>query len=132
MREAIGGSMLMYFIIPFIFLFVVFIAFVMNYASAYRSANFAVSQIETCNGVFNGCGHFDFDNLVNKLKAKYHYGDSVDISCTENGVGTVYNVTLHVSFDMPFVGRVGVYDVKSETRTLQGNKKCSFKTTTYR
>ena len=124
MREAIGGSMLMYILIPFIFMFIVFIAFIMNYASAYRSANYVISQIETCNGAFNNCDHFDFSKLRNNLKTKYHYDDSVNISCTSNGMGNVYKATLHVSFDMPFFGRIGVYNVNSETRTMKTNNKC--------
>ena len=64
------------------------------------------------------------EHLKSILKSKYHYSDAVDISCTSNGMGKVYKATLHVSFDMPLLGRVGVYSVKSETRTLQAASAC--------
>ena len=55
MREAIGSSWLIYLVIIFIMIYVFFIAFIMNYASAYRAANYVVTQIENCQGKMNDC-----------------------------------------------------------------------------
>lgn len=118
MREALGSSMMLYIIIPIIFIFIFFVGFIMNYASAYRSANYVITQIETCNGNSN-CDHVDFDTLQSKLKEEYHYDDNITISCMDNGTGSIYRVQVPISFDMPLLGRIGVYYVKSETKTLQ-------------
>ena len=63
MREAVGGSLLMYLIIPIIIIFIVFIGFIMRYASAYRAANFIVTQIESCQG-YSDCAS-DWDTRDN-------------------------------------------------------------------
>ena len=120
MREALGSTMMLYIIIPIILVFIFFIGFIMNYASAYRSANYLITQIETCNGnISSGCDHVDFSTLMENLKTEYHYDDNIRISCMENGTGSIYRVQLPISFDLPLIGRVGVYNVKSETKTLQ-------------
>ena len=50
MRDAMGGSILFYIILGFIGIFIVFIAIIMNYASAYRTNNYVVNMIEQTEG----------------------------------------------------------------------------------
>ena len=120
MREALGSAMMLYILIPIILIFIFFVGFIMNYASAYRSANYLITQIETCNGNLSGsCDHVDFNSLKEKLKTSYHYDDNISITCMDNSAGPIYRVQLPVSFDLPLLGRIGVYHVKSETKTLQ-------------
>lgn len=114
MREAIGGSLLFYLIIPVIFIFIVFIGFIMNYASAYRAANYLVSKIETCDGMMNDCNHASCSSIETDVKHKYSYTGSIDYDCS----GGVYSVTLGVNFELPIVGEVGVFNVKSKSKVI--------------
>ena len=120
MREAVGGSLLMYLIIPIILVFIFFIGFIMNYASAYRAANYIVTQIESCQG-YNDCkSNWDKEYV----SSKYHYVGPATISCRKiDGVanGVTYDVELKVVFDLPFVGNVNAYSVKSETKSMHNN-----------
>lgn len=124
MREAIGGSLLYFIVIPLIFLFVIFIAFIMNYASAYRASNYVISQIETCDANLSSsgsCSHSDMDSIKTYIRTKYHYSHNIDsknFCYIENSKGTVYRVTLNVYFDLPLIGAVGVYNVVSESKTI--------------
>lgn len=121
MREAVGGSMLMYIIIPIIFLFVVFIAFIMNYASAYRASNYLITQIETCEANISDCGEIKGKaTLEENIKNKYYYHNGVIYSCTDNSKGSVYRVTLNVDFELPLIGKIGVYRINSESKTIYG------------
>lgn len=115
MREAIGSSWLIYLVITFILVYVFFIAFIMNYASAYRAANYVVTQIENCQGRMEGCSN-DYEGVVKK---KYHYNGRIDVCSVSNGSDSyVFRVTLYVDFEAPLFGRVGVMKVKSETKTI--------------
>ncbi len=118
MREAIGGSLLYYILIPIIFLFIVFIAFIMNYASAYRASNYVISQIETCDANITNCGHSSIDSIKSYVRSKYRYNGDIDFCYKQNNKGTVYRVTLYVSFDLPLIGKIGVYKVVSESKTI--------------
>ena len=120
MREAIGGALLYYIIIPIIVIFIVFIGFIMRYASAYRAANYIVTQIETCQG-YNDCdSNWDADYV----SSKYHYKGPVQISCRKiNGVSNAvaYNVKLSVEFDLPFAGKFSAFSVNAETKSMHNN-----------
>ncbi len=122
MREAIGGSMLMYILIPVIFLFVVFIAFIINYASAYRASNYIITQIETCEANISNCSTLPNgkETLENNIRNKYYYRNGVIYSCTDNQKGSVYKVTLSVDFELPLLGKIGVYKINSESKTIYG------------
>lgn len=120
MREAVGGSLLLYLIIPIIIIFIVFIGFIMNYASAYRAANYIVTQIETCQG------HSDCKSnwSTEVVSSKYHYVGPATVSCrTIDGVtnAVVYDVNLKVVFDLPVIGSFNAYSVKSETKSMHNN-----------
>ena len=118
MREAIGGSLLMYILIPIIFLFIVFIAFIMNYASAYRASNYVISQIETCDANISNCKVSNINSIEEHIKTKYHYNNGINYCYLENKKGTIYRVSLGVYFDLPLLGKIGVYNVVSETKTI--------------
>ena len=125
MREAVGGSLLLYLIIPIIILFICFIGFIMNYASAYRSANYIVSQIENCQGQFNDCAGMDMDQVFDDIQQKYSYVIPKKVSRNDlipcyfkNGINTVFRVSLPVSFDLPIAGTVNFMYVKAETKSI--------------
>ena len=125
MREAIGGSLLLYLIIPIIILFIVFIGFIMNYASAYRAANYVVTQYENCQGKVGNCGNVTSDSIKKDIANKYYYKGNYSVTCFSNGSNaSVYRVTLPVEFELPLVGNFTPFKVVAETKTIQ-NSKCS-------
>ena len=124
MREATGGALLIYLlIIPALFLFVGFMGFIMNYASAYRAANYVVTQIETCDGTLeSSCKHNNLSNIQSVLKGKYGYYGPVSIACKPMGDGAMYTVSLEINLELPLVGKVpsegSGFKIVSETKTL--------------
>ena len=129
MREAVGGSLLLYLIIPIIILIIVFIGFVMNYASVYRAANFVTSKIETCNGKMdenstNICGHASKASITKDLKDNYSYTNGYTVCCMQNSKGSVFRTTLNVDFELPFFGKVSPFNIKVETKTIY-NVSCA-------
>ncbi len=132
MREAIGGSYIIYIAIILIMTYVFFVGFVMNYASAYRAANYVITQIENCQGQMDACGDaMTMKNITKTVKQKYGYAttahepnqkDLIIPTCFKNGSGVIYRVTLPVEFDLPLLGGIRWTSVKAETKTLQKDK----------
>ena len=94
----------------------------MNYASAYRAANYIVTQIESCQGR-NDCKSNWSKELVS---SKYHYKGPATITCrTIEGVSNSvsYDVELKVVFDLPIIGSFSAFSVKSETKSMY-NSTC--------
>ena len=123
MREAIGGALLIYLIIPIIILIIVFIGFIMNYASAYRAANYVVTQIESCQGRVSGdCASYPSDGAIgNAISSKYRYNGNIKKTCVSLGANTsMYNVELAVEFELPIIGKFSPFAVKVDTKTLHG------------
>ena len=121
MREAVGGSLMLYLIIPIIILFIIFMGFIMSYASAYRSANYIAMQFE------NYQGQVSRDMMKNTIKPtikqKYAYvilkDASLSVCHIENGAnGYVFRVSLPVAFDIPMFGTRNLMLVKVETKTI--------------
>ena len=122
MREAVGGSLLLYLVIPIIVLIIAFIGFVMRYASAYRAANYVVTQIETCQGNLSSCGHTALGTIKEEIQEKYHYtsNQGIDLQCDGNSRGAVYRVSLPVEFELPVIGNFRLFSVTAETKTMMG------------
>ena len=128
MREAIGGALLLYLLLPIIFLFIAFMAFIMNYASAYRAANYIVTQIETCDGNLDGgCDHSSVSAVEGVARNKFGYYGPIGIECGGMGDGAMYKVTLEMSIELPIVGKVppegSGFKIVSETKVLH-NVSC--------
>ena len=123
MREAVGGALLMYLIIPIIVILIVFIGFIMNYASAYRTANYIVTQIESCQGIVDGsCSSYVNNGIKSTIANKYHYKGNISICCLQNGSNSsVYRVALDVEFELPIIGKFNPFKVKAETKTMQNS-----------
>lgn len=110
MREAIGGTWLLYFFFIFVFIYIAFMAVIMNYASAYRTNNYIVSKLEEYEG------NIAKDTLKREVMTKYKYSDQIDISCSVNSVGTVYKVKTYIMFTMPLM------DIKFKTAITNESK----------
>lgn len=99
MREAIGGTWLLYFFLIFIFVFVAFIAVIMNYASAYRTNNYIISTVENLEG------NVDWNNVKLNIKNRFNYDGDIKFCCNKNiSSGVVYRVSTYVKFDIPMLG----------------------------
>ena len=133
MREAIGSSWIMYIAVIFIIIYKFFIGFVMNYAAAYRAANYVISQIENCQGQMDNCKGNSMKEITARIKNEYKYitpdrapnkkNEIVPI-CVKNGTGVIYRIELPVEFDLPLLGGLRWMTVKAETKTIQ-NATCS-------
>lgn len=124
MREAVGSSMLFYIVITFLIIYISFIAFIMNYASAYRAANYVITQIEACQGNLEKCNNTTISSIEKEITQKYRYvvkNGNTSYCCFQNAKGdSIYRVTLKVEFDLPLIGRVNPFSVKAETKTIYG------------
>lgn len=121
MREALGGSLLLYLMIPIIFLFVTFIAFIMNYASIYRAGNYIITQIETCDGNLDNCRHTSKDDMEALVRSKYGYHGDINYSCSNNQKGAIFRVTLGISIEIPLIGVLPTsFPITSESKTIYG------------
>lgn len=126
MREAVGGSLLFYIMIGFIFIFIVFIAVIMNYAAAYRASNYAITMIERTEGavkVGSGSDEAGSNTIVGQLKKRKYY-NTLKITCSSNTNGAVYQVTTSVPFEVPLIGVKMNLKIKNETKTIYG-KECN-------
>ena len=127
MREAIGSSWIIYIAVIFIMIYIFFVGFVMNYAAAYRAANYVVSQIENCQGKMNDCNGVTMTTITNTVRTKYSYvtpnRSPISPTCFANGNGVIYRVELPVEFDLPLLGGLHWMIVKAETKTIQ-NTTC--------
>ena len=134
MREAVGGSLLLYIVIPIIILFIIFIGFIMSYASAYRAANYIVTQVENCQARMDDCAGVTFDSIKQTIKEKYSYvvlkgqNDVVKPCYIKNGSSYVFRVSLPVSFDLPMFGTSTIMNVKVETKSIPSVPSKSLKT----
>ena len=116
MREAVGGSMLFYIILIFIFIYIVFIGVIMNYAATYRASNYVVTTLEETEGDVSK------RQLVEALKTKNYY-NSLTISCQENSNGdAIYKVETVVNFDVPLMSISLPLKIKNETKAIYGVK----------
>ncbi len=123
MREAIGSSLTLYLFIPIIILIIFFVSFIINYASAYRAANYVVSEIENCQGMMNDCGSTDkLHEITEKVAKEYNYltpgRTNIVPTCIQNGSGAVFRVQLPVNFELPIFGSITAINVKAETKTI--------------
>lgn len=127
MREAVGGSLIYYLVIPIIILFIIFIGFIMSYASAYRAANYAITQIENCQGTLDGCvsgtNTSGWKAVTEAMRTQYSYippsGTSITPCYIAQKNGTyVYRVSLPVAFDLPLFGTASIMQVKAETKSI--------------
>ena len=124
MREAIGSTWIIYLGITFILIYVFFAGFIMNYASAYRAANYVVTQIENCQGRMDDCGNVSMKKITDTIREKYSYitkdRKNVEPCYIQNGDSYVFRVNLPVSFDLPIIGNFNPVNVKAETKSING------------
>ena len=114
MREAVGGSLLFYIMIGFIFIYIVFIAVIMNFAATYRASNDVITALEESEGEVNRT------TLIESLQDRNYYND-LSITCSENSNGdAIYRVTTYVNFDVPLIDAHLRLAINNETKAIYG------------
>lgn len=125
MREAVGGSLLFYIMIGFIFVFIVFIAVIMNYSAAYRASNYVLTMIERTEGQVQigsqNSSQANDGTLYGALKERKYY-NTLGVCCTENSNGAIYKITTVVDFKLPMVDVSLPLYINNETKTIYGVK----------
>ena len=119
MREAVGGSMLFYIILIFIFIYIVFIGLIMNYAATYRASNYIISALEEYEGSI-ATEVTSKDSLCTDLRSR-NYHNKVLLSCRNDRNGdAVYQVTTFVSFELPLMAIDLDLKINNETKPIYG------------
>lgn len=108
MREGVGMTLVMYYMVPILVLFVFFIAFVIRYAASYRIVNAYIDNMEMCDagGTCNGSPSSD-----------------TRCSCYSYKNGYICAVEYDVEMELPVLGMFNVYTIKSETKTME-KRRC--------
>ena len=113
MREAIGGTMLMYIVIFFLFVYIAFMAVVINYGRVFRVKNGLISYIENSEGISN------VDGVKAKANELGYAGGRIEICYTNAGKNTYYSVRVWISFQMPLVDGTLEIPVAGETNGIR-------------
>ncbi len=99
MREAIGGTLLMYIIIFFLFIYIAFMAIVINYGRVFRVKNALVSYIETNEGYDENAK----DGLTKTARSMGYVGSVRGCYEITNNNNYYYSIKLSVSFQLPLL-----------------------------
>ena len=119
MREAVGGSMLFYIILIFIFIYIVFIGLIMNYAATYRASNYIITSLEETEGRVS-TDISSTSSLCENLRDR-KYNNKVYLSCRTNSNGdAIYKVKTLVSFELPLMGIDLDLQINNETKAIYG------------
>lgn len=120
MREAIGGTMLMYIVVFFLFIYIVFMAVVINYGRVFRTKNGLISYIEAEEGFKDGFKN----NLIAKAnELGYRSGDIYACYTQGNNEDTRYfSVKLNIEFQMPLVDGSIKIPITGETSAIRNVK----------
>lgn len=119
MREAVGGSMLFYIILIFIFIYIVFIGLIMNYAATYRASNYIITSLEETEGRIS-TDISSTSSMCESLRDR-KYNNKVYLSCRTNANGdAIYKVKTLVTFELPLMGIDLDLQINNETKALYG------------
>ena len=119
MREAVGGSMLFYIILIFIFIYIVFIGLIMNYAATYRASNYVITELEQSEG--NIVSDMTSNSSFCTSLRNRNYHNKLYVSChNDRNQDAIYKVTTFVSFELPLMGVDLDLKINNETKALYG------------
>ncbi len=145
MRDAVGGTFMIYVFIVFLVVYITFVAVAFNYARAFRVKNKVIDIIEQNEGIANynntsgAMGEIDsylgsvsyvvggIDNNTNACSG-YDYIDSnrgycisrvSAISDINGGTASYYKVVTFVRLEIPFMDLGFTIPVKGETRKIE-------------
>lgn len=134
MREAIGGTILLYIVLIFLFVYIAFMAIVINYGRVFRSKNSVVTYIEQYEGLSDNTIDVINSNVI--VKQGYNGPICVCYNMAPNN-NKYYNIKLVVEFTMPLVSRSmypklaitgqtsGIPALKSGSNDIDSIQSCS-------
>lgn len=98
MREAFGGTMLMYIVVIFLIVYIIFMSVVINYGRVFRVKNALISKIENDEGINNA------DDLISKAADMGYVNQQIDVCYTPgNNNYDYYSVRVYIYFGLPMV-----------------------------
>lgn len=124
MRDAIGGTMLMWIVVFFMALFMSFMAVVIQYSRVYKIKNNSIEDIERSEGI---CSIEKLEELLNRNKyygkyiicynpAKMNFSN-INNGAANDSIGGYYSLTLYArfafsnfGFDMPVQGETRIIE----------------------
>ena len=140
MKDAVGGSILLYLVVIFVSIVIIFFAGIMSYSKAYKIKNRIIEVIER-NGTYeeNEVGELTIElkrigyrtatieqiaskcgteSLTYTNNAGHFYCVYIGEGDKLSGEGYSYEVVTYTHFDFPIIGDLLVLPVKGETKTL--------------
>lgn len=120
MKESTGGLLLMGLASVIILIFIIFVAFFINYGKTFRNKNKIINQIEQMEGLSKD----DISKFI-KNNTSYKNKDDFDIcyNSIEKGserVGITFKITLYIRFDRTILSDNLKFNipVSGETKTI--------------
>lgn len=125
MKESTGSTFIFFIILGFLAIFIVFIAIIMNFASAYRTNNYVVNLIEQYEGRYPYGNSNDTtpDTLVGYLKNSRYY-EGLEVECSNigpdsfNPVGAVFSVKTFIKFRIPIINLDMKLKIVNKSKTI--------------
>lgn len=114
MREAIGGTMLMYMVLFFLIIYIFFMAVVINYGRVFRAKNTLVSYIEDNEGFKEG----DLPEFLKKANDVGYTSGAIDVCYSQPNPSTdtkYFSVRLYITFQLPLVNNAIKIPITGET-----------------
>ena len=114
MREAIGGTMLMYMVLFFLIIYIFFMAVVINYGRVFRAKNALVSYIEDNEGFKDG----DLSDFLIKANNVGYTSGAIDVCYSQPNPSNdtkYFSVRLYISFQLPLVINAIIIPITGET-----------------
>lgn len=144
MRDAVGGTFMIYVLLIFLTVYITFVAVAFNYARAFRVKNKVIDIIEQSEGIDynNNDGSMgDIERYLNEVSYKvnginsntnacsnYEYINEErgycisrikDISDINGGTASYYKVVTFVRLEIPFLNVGFTIPVRGETRKIE-------------
>ena len=121
MREAVGGTMLMYIVFGFLLIYIFFMAVVINYGRVFRVKNSLISYIENQEGFKSA---EDVQNLKSHANSLGYTGD-IDICYTEGSSSKktkYFSVQVYIYFQLPMVSQSIKIPITGTTSAIRNLK----------
>ena len=123
MRESIGGAMMFYIVLTFMFIFITLLASITQYGKIFRVKNKMINYMEQKEGVEENSGIAEFNQTLRANGYGVSNPDTSDYILCKNEVksssrnNTYYTLTLYMYFQLPYWPPIKTA-IKGETRML--------------
>ena len=117
MREAVGGTMLMYIVVVFLIVYIIFMSVVINYGRVFRVKNALISKIENDEGITN------VEDLKSKAAEMGYVNQRIEV-CYTSGKNNYdyYSVRVYIYFGLPMVKDGVIIPISGQTSAIKRPK----------